>query len=131
MGYWFWHAILASHFTANMVVLAFHLVRQSFAHVVDQRGVLGGLDICAKLFGNNAGHVRHFGAVLQHVLAVTGTELQFTQQLQNFFWNADYANFAGSIFAGTEHFFMYILLGFLDNLFDTTGVHATVFQEHR
>ncbi len=68
----FRRTVFAQHLAADVVVLAFHFVRQGFAEVVDEGGVLGGFDVGAKLFGDDAGDVRHFGGVLEHVLAVAG-----------------------------------------------------------
>ena len=99
-GDFFGRAVFAQHLAGDVVVLAFHLVGQRFAEIVDQGGVFGGLDVGTELFGNHAGDVRHLGGVFEYVLAVAGAVFQLTQQVQNFFWNADDADFAGSVFAG-------------------------------
>ena len=59
-GDFFGGTVLAQHLTGNVVVLAFHFVRQGFAEVVDQGGVLGGLDVGTDFFGDHAGDMGHF-----------------------------------------------------------------------
>ena len=112
------HTEFLGKLSANLGMFTLDFVRDGFADVVQERSGLGYVDVSTDFLRNHASNMRHFNGVQEDVLAVTSTEFEFTQEMEEFFWNANNTNFASGIFAGTNDLFFDFALCFGDGFFD-------------
>ena len=97
---------------------------------MEQGGDLADAAICADFFSDHPGHLRHFGRVLQHILAVAGAKLQLTEQAQHLLRNTHHSCLAHRIFAGLFDLFVDLLLCLGYHFFDPGWVNPAILHQH-
>ena len=67
--------VLLGQIRTDLRMGAFHLMVNGLAQIVKQAGPLGNGHVGAHFGGHDARQMSYFDAVVQHVLAIAGTEL--------------------------------------------------------
>ena len=96
------------------------------AAVVQKRGAHGDGGVEADLPRHDAGQVRDFLRVIQHVLAVAGAVLQAAHQLLQLRMQVVHAELEGGGLAVLAHRFFHLRLHLLDDFLDAGGMDAAV-----
>ena len=121
--------VLPGKLGAQGYVRALALVVHCLADVMQQAGALRQSDVRTQLCGHQACEVAHFDGVLQHVLAIAGTEPQAAQQLDEFVVNPVLVGFEDRVLPGFADLVLHFLPGFFNHLFDPGGVNPSVHNQ--
>ncbi len=122
-------AIAPGQLCADLRVSALHLVVGRLAHVVQQAAAPRQAPVQAQLLGHHAAQVGHLQAVLEHVLAVAGAELEPAQELHQLLVQRPHVGVLDGGPAHLQDVLLHLGLGFVDHLLDARGVDTSVLDQ--
>ncbi len=113
---------------------SFHLMIHCFADIMQETRTLGHADIQTQFSGKESGELRYFHGMLQYILSVAGTIVQFAKKLDQLRVNTVHADFQCGgfplLFNSGIHFFSCLLYHLLDSGRMNAAIHDELLERN-
>ena len=122
--------ILTSQFHTDFNVATLNLAVNSFPDIVKESSTTGKSRIFTKFAGHDTSQFSNLNRMAQDILSIRSTELQTSHNLHQVWMKVWRTNFIGSSLTVFTDLIVNLLTVFLNQLFDTSWVDTTIFEQH-